>query len=223
MNQTVTLKIAGLQEEVVVNDTTALDDRRGNSPSTTLEESEIEELPEDPEELADVLAAMAGGSGAVFQVNGFRGGRLPSRDEIRQIRFRTNSFSADNHDAGRHADRDHHAAERPRVERQRQLQLPRRFDERAQRVREQPRRPSRTAASTSALRGPIVKGKTSVRFNLDGRRDYQADTIVAIDEIGNRLGDYVRRPSESTNGTIGFEHALNNNQTLRLEYRAAKR
>ena len=44
---------------------------------------------------------MAGGSGAVFQVNGFRGGRLPSRDEIRQIRFRTNSFSADNHDAGR--------------------------------------------------------------------------------------------------------------------------
>ena len=88
-------------EEVVVNDTTATDDRRGNSLSTTLEESEIEELPEDPEELAEVLAAMAGGSGAVFQVNGFRGGRLPSRDEIRQIRFRTNSFSADNHDAGR--------------------------------------------------------------------------------------------------------------------------
>ena len=28
-------------------------------------------------------------------------GRLPSRDQIRQIRFRTNSFSADNHDAGR--------------------------------------------------------------------------------------------------------------------------
>ena len=44
---------------------------------------------------------MTGGSGATFQVNGFRGGRLPSRDEIRQIRFRTNSFSADNHDAGR--------------------------------------------------------------------------------------------------------------------------
>ena len=101
MNQTVTLKIAGVQEEVVVSDTTATDDRRGNSLSTTLEESEIEELPEDPEELAEVLAAMAGGSGAVFQVNGFRGGRLPSRDEIRQIRFRTNSFSADNHDAGR--------------------------------------------------------------------------------------------------------------------------
>ena len=44
---------------------------------------------------------MTGGAGAVFQVNGFRGGRLPNRDEIRQIRFRTNSFAADNHDAGR--------------------------------------------------------------------------------------------------------------------------
>ena len=44
---------------------------------------------------------MTGGAGAVFQVNGFRGGRLPTRDEIRQIRFRMNSFSADNHDAGR--------------------------------------------------------------------------------------------------------------------------
>jgi hypothetical protein len=101
LNQTVTLKIAGLKEEVVVSDTTATDDRRGNSLSTTLEQSEIDELPEDPDELADVLTAMAGGSGAVFQVNGFRGGRLPSRDEIRQIRFRTNSFAADNHDAGR--------------------------------------------------------------------------------------------------------------------------
>ena len=54
-----------------------------------------------PDELAEVLQQMTGGSGATFQVNGFRGGRLPSRDEIRQIRFRTNSFSADNHDAGR--------------------------------------------------------------------------------------------------------------------------
>ena len=101
-NQTITLGIAGLQEEVVVNDTSgALDDRSGNAQTTTLEQSEIDALPDDPDELAEVLQQMTGGSGATFQVNGFRGGRLPSRDEIRQIRFRTNSFSADNHDAGR--------------------------------------------------------------------------------------------------------------------------
>jgi hypothetical protein len=218
MNQTVTLKIAGLQEEVVVNDTTALDDRRGNSQSTTLEESEIEELPEDPEELADVLAAMAGGSGAVFQVNGFRGGRLPSRDEIRQIRFRTNSFSADNHDAGR---TQIEIITRPNV---RAWNGNGSFNYRGDAMNARNafatvKTPEQNRNFNFGARGPIVKGKTSIRLGLDGRRDYQADTIVAIDENGNRLGDYVRRPSESTNATIGFEHALNNNQTLRFEYR----
>jgi hypothetical protein len=218
MNQTVTLKIAGLQEEVVVNDTTALDDRRGNSQSTTLEESEIEELPEDPEELAEVLAAMAGGSGAVFQVNGFRGGRLPSRDEIRQIRFRTNSFSADNHDAGR---TQIEIITRPNV---REWNGNGSFNYRGDQMNARnafanEKTPEQNRNFNLGARGPIVKGKTSVRFGLDGRRDFQADTIVAIDENGNRLGDYVRRPSESTNATVGIEHALTNNQTLRLEYR----
>jgi hypothetical protein len=218
MNQTVTLKIAGLQEEVVVNDTTALDDRRGNSLSTTLEESEIEELPEDPEELAEVLAAMAGGSGAVFQVNGFRGGRLPSRDEIRQIRFRTNSFSADNHDAGR---TQIEIITRPNV---REWNGNGSFNYRSDSMNARnafadAKTPEQNRNFNLGARGPIVKGKTSIRLGLDGRRDVQADTIVALDETGQRLGDYVRRPSESTNATIGFEHALTNNQTLRVEYR----
>jgi hypothetical protein len=218
MNQTVTLKIAGLQEEVVVSDTTATDDRRGNSQSTTLEESEIEELPEDPEQLAEVLTAMAGGSGAVFQVNGFRGGRLPSRDEIRQIRFRTNSFSADNHDAGR---TQIEIITRPNV---REWSGNGSFNYRSDSMNARNafanvKTPEQNRNFNLGARGPIVRGKTSIRLGLDGRRDYQADTIVAIDEAGNRLGDYVRRPSESTNATIGFEHALTNNQTLRLEYR----
>jgi hypothetical protein len=218
MNQTVTLKIAGLQEEVVVNDTTALDDRRGNSQSTTLEESEIAALPEDPEELAEVLAAMAGGSGVVFQVNGFRGGRLPSRDEIRQIRFRTNSFSADNHDAGR---TQVEIITRPNV---REWNGNGSFNYRSDSMNARnafanAKTPEQNRNFNLGARGPIIKGKTSIRLGLDGRRDYQADTIVALDENGNRLGDSVRRPSESTNATIGFEHALTNNQTLRLEYR----
>jgi hypothetical protein len=219
MNQNVTLKIAGFTEEVVVNDTTATDDRRGNSLSTTLEQSEIEELPEDPEELAEVLTAMAGGSGAVFQVNGFRGGRLPSRDEIRQIRFRTNSFSADNHDAGR---TQIEIITRPNV---REWGGNGSFNYRsdamnARNAFARAKTPEENRNFNFGARGPIVKGKTSVRLNVDGRRDFQADTIVAIDELGNRLGDYVRRPSESTNFTGGIEHAVTKDQTLRLEFSA---
>ena len=99
-NQNVELKIEGFQEQVVVR--TRFDRRSSRKRhETTLEQSEIDALPEDPDELQDYLTQLAGGNGAIFQVNGFRGGRLPSRDEIRQIRLRTNSFAADNHDAGR--------------------------------------------------------------------------------------------------------------------------
>jgi len=221
MNQNVTLKIAGFQEQVVVNDTTATDDRRGNSLSTTLEQAEIDELPEDPDELADVLTAMAGASGAVFQVNGFRGGRLPSRDEIRQIRFRTNSFSADNHDAGR---TQVEIITRPNV---REWSGNGSFNYRSDAMNARnafatAKTPEENRNFNFGARGPIIPGKTSIRLGLDGRRDFQADTIVALDINGNRLGDYVRRPSESTNVTVGIEHALTKDQTLRLEFRTSE-
>src|SRR5690349_20109110 len=99
--QNVTLAIEGFQENVVVSDTTATDDERGHSMSMTLDPAEVAALPEDPDDLQDYLTQLAGPDGAIFQVNCFRGGRLPSRDEIQQIRFRNNSFSADNHDPGR--------------------------------------------------------------------------------------------------------------------------
>ena len=218
MNQTVTLKIAGVTEEVVVNDVAATDDRRGNSFTTTLEESEIDALPEDPEELAEVLTQMAGAAGATFQVNGFRGGRLPSRDEIRQIRFRTNSFSADNHDAGR---TQIEIITRPNVvEWNGNASLNYRGDEmNARNAFATAETPEQNRQFNMGLRGPLVKGKTSIRLNVDGRRDQQSDTITAIDENGNRLGDVVFRPSEQTNVTVGIEHGLTKDQTLRVEYR----
>lgn len=218
VNQTVTLKIAGFQEEVVVNDTSATDDRRGNSFTTTLEQAEIDELPDDPEELADVLTQMAGAAGATFQVNGFRGGRLPSRDEIRQIRFRTNSLSADNHDAGR---TQIEIITRPNVvEWNGNASLNYRGDEmNARNAFASTESPEQNRQFNMGLRGPLVKGKTSIRLNVDGRRDQQSDTITALDENGNRMGDVVFRPSEQTNVTVGIEHALTKNQTLRVEYR----
>src|SRR6185295_10253950 len=88
-NQTVTLPIAGLEEVVHVADTIG-DDRSGNSLTTILEEDDIADLSDDPDEFQAQLEQMTGGAGAVFQVDGFRGGRLPPKDQIRQIRFRMN-------------------------------------------------------------------------------------------------------------------------------------
>jgi len=216
--QNVTLAIEGFQEQVVVSDTTATNDERGHSMSTTLEQTEIDALPEDPDELQDYLTQLAGGAGATFQVNGFRGGRLPSRDEIQQIRFRTNSFSADNHDPGR---TQIEIITRPGAKSwsgNASTQL--RSDAmNARNAFATTDTPEQNRQFNFGLRGPLGGSKTSIRFNVDGRRDTQGDTIVALDQFGNQLGDYVRRPSDSTNVTVGVEHALSNTDTLRLEFR----
>ena len=151
-------------------------------------------------------------------MNGFRGGRLPSRDEIRQIRFRTNSLSADNHDAGR---TQIEIITRPNViEWNGNASLNYRGDEmNARNAFATAETPEQNRQFNMGLRGPLVKGKTSIRLNVDGRRDQQSDTITALDEDGNRRGDVVFRPSEQTNLTVGIEHALTKDQTLRLEYR----
>jgi hypothetical protein len=216
-NQTVTLRLAGLQEEVVVTDTTATDDRRGNAMSTTLEEEDLAELSDDPDELQAQLEAMTGGAGAVFQVNGFRGGRLPNRSEIRQVRFRTNSFAADNHDAGRVQVE---VITRPGLtEWSGNANVGLRNDVlNARNAFARTETPEQFRRFTLGLRGPVLRNRTSVRFNVDGNRSFDSGTIIALTPDGG-IADQVRRPFDATNLTVGFDHGLTANSTLRLQYR----
>ena len=64
-----------------------------------LSQAQIDELPDDPDEMEQALRDMAG-PGAVLRVNGFRGGKLPPKSQIQQIRFRRNMFAADTHEPG---------------------------------------------------------------------------------------------------------------------------
>jgi hypothetical protein len=64
-----------------------------------IEGAELDALPDDPDELADALQALAGSAagpngGQIF-VDGFSGGRLPPKSAIRQIRLNANPFSAE--------------------------------------------------------------------------------------------------------------------------------
>jgi hypothetical protein len=218
-NQTVTLYIAGLQEQVVVTEAAA-GDTRGNALTTTLEEDEIGELSDDPDELQAQLEAMTGGAGAIFNVNGFRGGRLPNRDEIRQVRFRTNSFSADNHDAGRvQVD----IITRPGLtEWNGNANFGLRNDVlNARNAFARTQTPEQFRRFTAGLRGPLVRNRTSLRFNIDGNRSFDSTTIFAL-RPGERIADQVKRPFDQTNVTVGLEHGLTTSQTLRVEYRRSE-
>src|SRR4029077_11382359 len=97
----VKLAIARLAETVQVGRDARerASDPRSDAFATVLGQAQIDELPVDPDEMEQALRDMAG-PGAVMRVNGFRGGKLPSKSQIQQIRFRRNMFAADTHEAG---------------------------------------------------------------------------------------------------------------------------
>src|SRR5687768_17351440 len=213
MNETVTLRIEGFKEEVAVTTETAPEASRSAS-TTTLTQEEIDALPDDPEELADALSALAGPGGATFFMNGFSGGRLPNRDEIRSIRFRQNNYAADNHDAGR---AQIEIITRPNTNWGGNLNTNFGGDAFNARQPQQPvETPSQERTVQFGVRGPIVAGKTSFNFNVNGNRRFNSNPIIALDEFGNRLTDSARSTNDQTGFTLGLEHSLTMNQSMMI-------
>ena len=212
--RTVTLRIAALQEELVVTERDGAS-RAGNAFTTTLSEDELSQLPDDPDEFEEALRQMAGGD-AVFQVNGFRGGRLPPKNQIRQVRFRVNAYAAENHAAG-HVLVD--IVTKPGTTAWRgSANLGLRHDVlNARNAFAQERTPEQFRRFSGNIFGPLKKDRTSLFFNVDGNASYDSQTIVAETPEG-RVAGHVRRPIDRAEITAGVEHALTKNQTLRVEY-----
>lgn len=213
-HQTVTLRIASLQEQLVVTDRDGAD-RGGNAFTTTLSEDDLAQLPDDPDEFEEALRQMAGGE-ATFQVNGFRGGRLPPKNQIRQIRFRVNAYAAENHAAG-HTLVD--VITKPGTTAwSGSANVGLRDDVlNARNAFAQARTPEQFRRFSGSIFGPLKKERTTLFFNVDGNASFDSQTIVA-QTPGGRVADQVRRPVDRAELTAGLEHALTKDQTLRLEY-----
>ena len=95
----ISLPLKKVEQEVTVgrdNRTIGLDPG-GAAFSTILTRAQIEALPDDPEQMAQVLQAMAP-PGATIRIDGFTGGRLPPKSQIRSIRLpRMDQYAAQNH------------------------------------------------------------------------------------------------------------------------------
>ena len=212
-SHTATLRIASLQEQLVVTERDG--PSRDNAFSTTLTEEELSQLPDDPDEFEEALRQMAGGD-AVFQVNGFRGGRLPPKSRIRQIRFRVNAYAAENHAAG-HTLVD--VITKPGTSAwSGSANLGLRDDVlNARNAFARARTPEQFRRFSGSIFGPLKKERTSLFFNVDGNAAYDSQTIVAQTPSG-RIADQVRRPVDRAEVTAGLEHALTKDQSLRVEY-----
>jgi hypothetical protein len=94
------LSVALGREEVIVTTGAALSTAaENNAAAIVLRTAEMEALPDDPDELAAALQALAGPGagpdGGQIIVDSFDGGRVPPKNTIREIRINSNPFSAE--------------------------------------------------------------------------------------------------------------------------------
>src|ERR1041385_4793302 len=94
-----TLRVT-IEEKVTVAETQVSTEATNNANQTVIGGKDLDALPDDPDELAAALQALAGPSvgpngGQIF-IDGFTGGNLPSKDAIREIRINQNPFAAEN-------------------------------------------------------------------------------------------------------------------------------
>jgi hypothetical protein len=211
---TVRLAVATIEQSVAVQGEDAAS-RRDNGFTQTLTQEEIDALPDDPDEMADELMRMAGPGAQIF-IDGFRGGRLPPKDQIQQIRFHTNSFSAEYHEAGM-----------VRVEvitkpgmggwrgmtnfgfRDESLNAKNAFA------------PTKGAEQMKrymlSFSGPLAKGKTGLSLSFDGNNSYDSRTILAQSPSGQVNGLAVS-PTDAANFSARVDHQISAGSQLHAEY-----
>ncbi len=95
----IVMAVAGTTEEVNVSNDSISTDPDTNVGATVLKGKDLEALPDDPDELAAALQALAGPSagpnGGQLYIDGFTGGNMPPKEAIREIRINQNPFSAE--------------------------------------------------------------------------------------------------------------------------------
>jgi hypothetical protein len=212
----VKLAIAKLAETVQVgrDPRERASDPRGDAFATVLGQAQIDELPDDPDEMEQMLRDLAG-PGAVMRVNGFRGGRLPPKSQIQQIRFRRNMFAADVHEPGfMSVD----ITTKPGLDSWRGS-TGMGYRDAALNARN-PFAPEKGDEQHGrygfAVNGPLWKQHTSLALSADGVDAFDTKTIVAA-LPGGYFADSVRKPNDALNLSARLEHALTKSQMLRAE------
>ncbi|MDQ2900491.1 MAG: TonB-dependent receptor [Acidobacteriota bacterium] len=101
-NLNIPLKLQAATQEVTVSSEavgTVSVDASQNAGQLVLKEADLDALPDDPDDLATDLQALAGPSagpnGGQIYIDGFTGGSLPPKSSIREIRINQNPFSSE--------------------------------------------------------------------------------------------------------------------------------
>jgi hypothetical protein len=229
----ITLKVAIEEQKVTI----AADNRElstepeNNAGAVVLKGEDIDALPDDPDDLAAALQALAGPSagpngGQIF-VDGFTGGRLPPRASIREVRINSNPFSAeyDRLGFGRIE-----ILTRPGTDRFRG-QASFNFNDDALNSRnpfsKSPKRPPiQTRQYGGNFGGPLSKKRASFFIDFDKRDvDDEALIVAQVLDANNNivgLGATAPIPSRRTSFSPRVDYQINQNHTLIARYSFTK-
>jgi hypothetical protein len=227
--QTVDLTLhVTIEEKVTVAETGAVStEATNNANQTVIAGKDLDALPDDPDELAAALQALAGPSvgpngGQIF-IDGFTGGSLPSKDAIREIRINQNPFAAENDQPSARID----ILTRPGTDKFRGGASMNFNDESLNsrnpfQVTSSKRTPFQVRQYEGNVSGPLVAKKASFFFNF-GRIETDDNDLVratVVDDNFNAVdfGQAFLVPRRSLFFSPRLDYAINPSNTLVVRY-----
>jgi hypothetical protein len=210
-NRNIDLQIAGLAEEIDVSppedDTQLL-----GAFTEQLTAEQIAALPDDPEELAQVLQQLIG-EDADIRVNGFAGGRLPPGTQIQEIRVTYDTASGDGTGGPRVEVRTRPGSGRWRNT----FNMNMRDDSMNARNAFSGERPSgQTRQYAWNVDGPLVRNRTGISISVD-RAESQEQQAIRAARLDGIYSALISQPSTRTGVEVELEHALTSAQELRAD------
>src|SRR5215218_8566548 len=216
-----------IEEKVTIDETAVSTEATNNANQTVIAGKDLDALPDDPDELAAALQALAGPSigpnGGQIVIDGFTGGSLPSKDAIREIRINQNPFAAENDQPSARID----ILTRPGTDKFRGGASLNFNDESLNSrnpfsTNSSKRTPFQIRQYDMNLSGPLVKRKASFFFNF-GRIETDDNELVratVLDDSFNALefGQAFVVPRRNLFFSPRFDYAINTNNTLIVRY-----
>jgi carboxypeptidase family protein len=220
------LKIAAIETQVKVDANTPLStDTNNNANQQVISGKDLDALPDDPDELAAALQALAGPSigpngGQIF-VDGFSGS-LPPKEAIREIRINQNPFSPENDQPSSRID----ILTRPGTDKFRGS-VSVNFNDESLNSRNpftttSTRPPFQVRQFSGSVSGPIIKGKASFFVDMH-RNELDDNELVRATVLGPnfnivQFGQGFLTPRRNWGIGPRFDYAINSRNTLVARY-----
>src|SRR2546423_8647324 len=226
---TISLKIAEIQSEVKVESNQPIStDPTINANQQVISGKDLDALPDDPDELAAALQALAGpsigpGGGQIF-IDGFSGANLPPKESIRKIRINQFPFAAENDQPSGRID----ILTKPGTDKFRGGLNVNFTDESLNSrnpfaVSSSKRAPYQVRQYGGNVSGPIIKNKASffLDFNRNETNDNELIRATVVDPATftiQQFGLGFLTPRRNTNISPRLEYAINSRNTFIARY-----